>query len=56
MTTCATLVVMFRGAILIMWGIARRVISVGMTGMAIFRDHRQNLARIICQDTKLQSE
>jgi hypothetical protein len=27
-----------------------------MTGVTIFRHHRQNLARIIRQDAKLQSE
>ncbi len=56
MATCTTLVVMFRRTILIMRGIARRVIFVRMTGMAIFCHRRENLARVMRQDTKLQPE
>jgi hypothetical protein len=56
MATCTTLVVMFRRTILIMRGIARRVTSVRVAGMAILRHRRENLARVMSQDTKLQSE
>jgi hypothetical protein len=56
MAAGTTLMVMLRRTILIMRGIARRLIFVIMTGMTILGHRRENLARVMRQDAQLQPE